>query len=142
MGEQKVRKTLTDISTKLLEAWNYLKINGPLLNEEIFTLDLELEFEEPEKESTVSHIKLCISDNLIRKKKRKSSEKLKEKTVYETRTATKSLSQVKTSHIDHIDIGLTVSTSSSPKNKEHNPNRKSLSKITEHITSKDKSKEI
>merc|ERR1711913_72400 len=62
--EQKVRKTLTDISTKLLEAWNYLKINGPLLNEEIFNLDLELEFEEPEKESTVSHRNLCISDNL------------------------------------------------------------------------------
>merc|ERR1711874_399717 len=121
MGEQKVRKTLTDISTKLLEAWNYLKINGPLLNEEIFNLDLELEFEEPEKESTISHRKLCISDNLIRKKKKKSSEKLKEKTVYETRIATKYLSQVKTSHIDHIDIDLTISTLSSPKNKEHNP---------------------
>ena len=68
--EQKVRKTLTDISTKLLEAWNYLKIKGPLLNEEMFNLDSELEFEEPEKESTVSHRTLCISDNLLRKKEK------------------------------------------------------------------------
>ena len=143
--EQKLRKTLADVSAILLEAWNYSKINGPLLNKEIFHIDLEpeilSEFEEAEKESKESHRKLGISVSSIRNKKKKSSEKLKEKTVYETRTARKPLSQEETSHIDHIDIDLAVSSLISPKNKEHNPNKKSLSEITEDTSNRDKPKE-
>ena len=41
--EQKVRKPLADISAKLLEAWNYLKINGPLLDKEFPHPDLDFE---------------------------------------------------------------------------------------------------
>merc|ERR1711913_65905 len=41
--EQKFRKTLADISAILLEAWNYSKINGPLLSKETFHIDSEPE---------------------------------------------------------------------------------------------------
>ena len=143
--EWKVREALSDISAILLETWSYLKINGPSLHKELFYPDLEpenlTEFEESE-ESKELHRKLFKSDSSMRNKKDKSSEKLEENAVFETRMTTKTLNQEQTLHVDNIDIGLEVSTLSSPKSKNHNPNRKSLYEITEDTSRKEKPKEI
>ena len=140
--EQKIRNTLTDVLAMLLTARNYLKMDGTIVNKESFHIDLEPEIltecEEPEKESNTVH---TILDR-IRNKKKKSGEKLKENAVYETGSATKLPSQEETSHTNHVDIGLAVSTLSSPKNKKHNSNRKPLFEIIEDTSSKDKLKEI
>ena len=140
--EQKIRNTLTDVLAILLTARNYLKINGTIVNKESFHIDLEpeifTEFEEPEKESKESHRISDRSDSSIRNKKKKSSKTFKE-ILYETRMAAKPLSQEETAH---TDIDLAVSTLISPKNKEHNSNKKPLFEIIEDTSSKDKLKEI